>query len=123
MPKSLIETGLEPASEPPKSWTKAAKTAFAEVLAARPELQGAERAQLEIAGELISRADRLDRQIRRDGYVSTGSMGQPVANPLLAESSKCRTAAATILDRLTAPVRGITQRQARQRRGLNRGTN
>ncbi|SEJ45292.1 hypothetical protein [Demequina mangrovi] len=97
----------------PDDWTPEARDVFLGVLDERPDLAGAELSSLSQAAALVSSADRLDEAARAAGYVSTGSMGQPVVHPASVESRLARTAAATILARLAAS--GPASRTAKAR--------
>jgi hypothetical protein len=101
----------------PDHWSDAARDAVAEVLDVRPDLDGADLASLREAAELITAADALAAVARAVGYVATGSTGQTVTHPAQVESRLCRTAAASVLARLTAPAAGgaetLSQRQRR----------
>jgi hypothetical protein len=110
--------GIETPQTPLSRWSTGAKAAYTGVLELRPHLAGAELAQLTQACELLTRADKYERRVDRDGPVSIGSTGQPVQHPLIGPALQARTAAASILDRLT-DGRGPG---ARQRAGLRRGT-
>ena len=46
---------------------------------------------------------RLERAIRRDGVMSTGSMGQPVLHPALTEARQARSTIARLLSNLAPP--------------------
>lgn len=103
---------LTPAPEPadddvlegfdlPVTWTTNAIETFREVLAARPDLSGPELSALEHACQLQSVADHLDDVARGAAYVATGSQGQEILHPAVAEARLTRTAAAAILARLT----------------------
>ena len=87
--------------EIPADWTDTARDLFAEVLAERPDLGGADLGALQHAAALTSAADRLDEVARAAGYVSSGSTGQPTVHPAVVESRLARTAAASILNRLS----------------------
>lgn len=52
------------------------------------------------AGELISTADRLDEVARAADYMTTGSQGQEVLHPAIAEARQARSTAASTLARL-----------------------
>jgi len=85
----------------PEDWTESARELFAEVIAERPDLGGAELGALEHACYLTSAAERLDEIARAAGMVSTGSTGQTIVHPAVVESRLQRANAATILARLT----------------------
>jgi len=81
------------------SWLAATKRAFEEVLEAHPGLDSAKLQGLYGACDLLDQADRMQRTVKDDGYVVSGSQGQPVAHPLVAEVRQYRRAA---LDTLRA---------------------
>ncbi|EWS99557.1 hypothetical protein N865_02095 [Intrasporangium oryzae NRRL B-24470] len=85
----------------PSTWTASAVDTFREVLAARPDLAGPELSALEHACQLQTVADHLDDVARDAAYVATGSQGQEILHPAVAEARLTRTAAAAILARLT----------------------
>jgi len=85
----------------PEDWTESARELFAEVIAERPDLGGAELGALEHACYLTSAAERLDEIARAAGMVSTGSTGQVVVHPAITEARLQRDSAARILARLT----------------------
>lgn len=101
----------------PDDWTDGARDVFAEVLDDRPDLAGADVGALESACALISAADRLGDVARAAGMVAIGSTGQVVVHPAAVEERLARTAAATILARLS-PTRGA--RFAERARGAAR---
>jgi hypothetical protein len=102
---SEIDTEIDPLDglELPAHWTPAARDAVASVLELQPELAGSDLAQLEQAAELITAADMAAEVARAAGMLATGSMGQTVAHPLVAEARQARAAAASILSRLALP--------------------
>jgi hypothetical protein len=81
------------------TWSAAAKRTFREVSAAHPTLEKSKLSILYAACDLLSEADSMQRRIDDDGLMATGSQGQPVANPLIAEVRQYRRAA---LDALRA---------------------
>lgn len=97
-------TATNPEHDPdfdlPDTWTQAARDLFAEVLSVRPDLSGADLGSLEHACSLTSAAERLDEVALAAGMISTGSTGQTVVHPAVAEARLARTAAAQILARL-----------------------
>lgn len=101
----------------PRYWSAEAKRVHARILAERPSIAGADLSSLHQACTMIATADRYDRTIRADGSTVLGSTGQLVAHPLVSEVRQLRTAAASILDRLS-PVQSRAEK--RQQAGLNR---
>jgi hypothetical protein len=101
----------------PRHWSAEAKRVHARILAERPAIAGADLSSLHQACTIIATADRYDRTIRADGSTVPGSTGQLVAHPLVSEVRQLRTAAASILDRLS-PVQSRAEK--RQQAGLNR---
>lgn len=99
----------------PAHWSPSAKDTWDNVLEERPDLAGAEYAALEQAAALISCADLLDAAARESGPLIGGSTGQLVTNPALVEARQARTAAATILARLTRPSAGAKTNSQRGR--------
>ncbi len=85
----------------PSTWTASAVDTFREVLKARPDLAGPELSALEHACQLQTVADHLDDVARSSAYIATGSQGQEILHPAVAEARLTRTAAAQILARLT----------------------
>ena len=86
----------------PSHFSNSARDVFVEVIEERDgELGGADLGALEQAANLITAADALDEVAREAGYVAHGSMGQVTAHPAVVESRLARTAAATILQRLS----------------------
>lgn len=65
----------------------------------RPNLAGAELAQLEEACRLIATADRLEESTCGES-LAQGSAGQVVAHPALVEARHQRATASTVLERL-----------------------
>lgn len=64
------------------------------------------------AAELISTADRLDEVARAADYMATGSQGQKVLHPAVAESRQARAAAAATITRLRPKQQGGATRFA-----------
>lgn len=89
----------------PDDWTDGARDVFAEVVEERPEIAGADLGALESACALVSAADRLGAVARAAGMLALGSTGQTIVHPAAVEERLSRTAAATILARLS-PTRG-----------------
>lgn len=75
------------------SWTAAAKRTFREVTEAHPALEKSTLSALYGACDLISEADEMQKVIDADGRTVSGSMGQKVAHPLIAEVRQYRKAA------------------------------
>lgn len=75
------------------SWTAAAKRTFREVTEAHPGLEKSTLSALYGACDLISEADEMQKVIDADGRTVSGSQGQPVAHPLIAEVRQYRKAA------------------------------
>lgn len=99
-------------------WTRAAVDAVETVLAARPDLAGAEFAMLDQVAELISTADDLTTAARAR-LTATGSTGQLTVSPLIVEARLNRTAAGALLSKLSPPAptagtRGGSGRYARK---------
>ena len=101
----------------PRHWSAEAKRVHARILSERPAIVGADLSSLHQACTIIAAADRYDRTIRTVGSTILGSTGQLVAHPLVSEVRQLRTAAASILDRLS-PVQSRAEK--RQQAGLNR---
>lgn len=99
-PKAVPTTALDGWTLP-DYWTDSARDLFAEVLAERPDLAGADLGALEGACALVSAADRLGEVARAEGMIATGSAGQTVAHPAAVEERLSRSAAASILARLS----------------------
>jgi hypothetical protein len=99
----------------PEHWSSGAVDTVETVLAARPDLAGAEFSALCQAAELISSADALDEVARRDNFVATTAKGQPARHPALAEARLARSAAATILGRLANTKSAIGRRNVNKR--------
>lgn len=99
----------------PDHWTPAARDAFEVVMDARPALGGAEFAALTEAANLITTADALDAVARAAAYMSTGAAGQPVLHPAVSAATTARTAAATVLARLTVSAGPATTTPAASR--------
>lgn len=76
-----------------KGWSAAASRASRDITAANPTLEKARLTSLFAACDLISEADNMQKVIDADGFVVTGSQGQPVAHPLVAEVRQYRRAA------------------------------
>lgn len=105
----------------PADWTDTARDLFAEVIGERPDLAGADLGALEHAAALTSAADRLDELARAAGMVSIGSTGQTVVHPAVVEARLARTAAATILARLS-PTRSERNTERARRAARTRWT-
>jgi hypothetical protein len=99
----------------PSTWTASAVDTFREVLTARPDLAGPELSALEHARHLQSAADHLDDVARDGAYVATGSQGQEILHPAVAEARLTRTAAAQILARLTVSASRVQTSSERAR--------
>lgn len=89
----------------PDHWSTDAVDLFETVAEERPSLTGEDVASLVHACELTTTADRLDEVARRAEFVATGSTGQEILHPAVAESRQARAAAARILAALR-PVDG-----------------
>lgn len=87
----------------PRGLTPGARAAWRDVLAQRPDLDGAELAQLREACRLIASADRLEETVGDDVVVS-GSREQLTVHPALTEARLSRAAASTVLTRLAPPA-------------------
>ncbi|WIE53438.1 hypothetical protein [Curtobacterium sp. MCBD17_003] len=101
----------------PDHWSDAARDAFLSVIEQRPELAGAELAQLEQAAELVTTADLMMSVAARTDYVLNGSQGQTVISGAVTESRLARQAAGQMLARL-AP---LSSSQLRKVSGLRQG--
>ena len=75
------------------SWTASAKRTFREVTEAHPDLDKSTLSTLYGACDLMSEADEMQKRVDTDGLMVTGSQGQPVAHPLIAEVRQYRRAA------------------------------
>lgn len=93
----------DPLVEVPDHWTRDAVDLFETVVEERPDLSGEDVAALVHACELTTTADRLDEVARSAGYTATGSQGQEILHPAVAESRQARTSAARILAALRRP--------------------
>lgn len=98
-------------SETPKvrartAWTASAKRAFRDVADANPTMEKAKLSALYSACDLLSEADKMQERVDADGLVVTGSQGQPVAHPLVAEIRQYRRAALETLKALAVDGRG-----------------
>lgn len=110
---------LHPAPEPahdddgdrygglPADWSDSAKETYLQIDEENPNLDAATRASLFEACALFALADDLAERVATDGYMVTGSAGQPAAHPLLAEIRLCRVQAMAALKAL-----GIAQNQS-----------
>lgn len=109
---------LHPAPEPaddaedrydglPEEWSDSAKETYAQIDEENPTLDATSRASLFEACALFALADALAKEVSADGYMVTGSAGQPAAHPLLAEIRLCRVQAMAALKAL-----GIAQNQS-----------
>ena len=90
----------------PAEWTDSARETFEAVYRERPEMSAAEVAALWQACALESAADRLDEIARDANMTATGSTGQTIVHPAVAEARMARTQAAAILARLVPPAKG-----------------
>lgn len=90
----------------PEHWTESARDAFDNVMAQRPNLEGAEFSSLVQVCELLTSADLLEAEARKTGLLVPGSTGQLTTNPGIVEGRLARTAAASILARLVPPSKG-----------------
>jgi hypothetical protein len=108
---------LHPAPEPahdedrydglPATWSESAKETYAQIAEENPNLDAASLSTLYEACGLFALADALAEQVAKDGYMVTGSAGQPAAHPLLAEVRLNRIQAMAALKAL-----GIAQNQS-----------
>lgn len=89
----------------PEEWSASARETFLAVLEERRDLTAAELAALWQAAALESNADALEAVAREQGLTTAGSQGQTVVHPALQEARHARVQAATILARLTSPLR------------------
>jgi hypothetical protein len=89
--------------EIPDHWTRDAVDLFETVAEERPDLSGEDVTSLVHAAELTTTADRLDEVARAADFEATGSQGQTILHPAVAESRQARTAAARILAGLRRP--------------------
>ncbi len=87
-------------------WSASARRAFRDVADANPTLDKARLTSLYAACDLISEADKMQVRIDADGYTATGSQGQPVAHPLIAEVRQYRRAALDTLRVISADAKG-----------------
>lgn len=81
----------------PASWSESARALYANVDREHPGMSSAAEGALWEACTLISAADVMTEQVERDGLMSTGYKGQPVAHPLIAEARQSRAAAIAAL--------------------------
>ncbi|MFB8770943.1 hypothetical protein VSQ78_24850 [Nocardiopsis alba] len=77
--------------------TPAASVRLIAAYEAEYELDEAQRAALAIAGEHLDTAERLDAAVREQGVTVSGSSGQTVAHPAIAEARQQRIAAFAVL--------------------------
>lgn len=84
----------------PNHWSEAAREAADEILAARPDLSGADVAALEQAAELVTLADRLGEVAAAAGYVSRSDAGAETTHRAVTEARLARAQAAAIFARL-----------------------
>jgi hypothetical protein len=109
---------LTPAPEPadavedrydglPDDWTESAKETYVQIEDENPHIDAATRASLFEACSLFSLADKLAERVEADGYIVTGSAGQPASHPLLSEVRLNRIQAMAALKAL-----GIAQNQS-----------
>ncbi|WP_067201067.1 P27 family phage terminase small subunit [Microbacterium sp. XT11] len=94
------------------TWSASAKRTFREVADAHPELEKSTLSALYGACDLISEADAMQKVIDAEGRMVTGSMGQPVAHPLIAEVRQYRKAALDALKALGLGGRSTTSAAA-----------
>jgi P27 family predicted phage terminase small subunit len=85
------------APKPRSSWRTSAKRTFTETVEAQPTLNSATLAGLYAACDLIDAADTMQRTVDTEGVIATGSQGQPVAHPLIAEVRHYRREAVALL--------------------------
>jgi phage terminase small subunit len=85
------------APRPRASWRSSAKRTFADTLAAHPALSGPALTGLMSACDLIDAADTMQRKVDEEGVIASGSQGQPVAHPLIAEVRHYRREAVAML--------------------------
>ncbi|MDI9890567.1 P27 family phage terminase small subunit [Microbacterium sp. IEGM 1404] len=97
------------APKPRSSWRTSAKRTFTETVEAQPTLNSATLAGLYAACDLIDAADTMQRTVDAEGVIATGSQGQPVAHPLIAEVRHYRREAVALLRAL-----GLTAQSASQ---------
>lgn len=90
----------------PPDWTDSARETFEAIYTERPDMSAAEVAALWHAAALESTAEHLEAIARADGYTATGSMGQTIVHPAVAEARLCRSQSAAILARLVPSARG-----------------
>lgn len=84
----------------------AGKKLRAAVLADLPpgwQLDHREEAILDLAAAQADDLNRLERAVRRDGVMSTGSKGQPVLHPAIAEARQSRVAIQKLLAQVDLP--------------------
>jgi hypothetical protein len=81
----------------PETWSQTARETYVQVAEAHPGLGPHALATLYNACALEALADCCDAQVLADGPMVTGSRGQMVAHPLLAESRQARAAAVAAL--------------------------
>lgn len=90
---------------PRPSWTATTKRSFREILAANPAMDGGILESLYASLDLLDRAELMDKQVKADGLLVEGSMGQKVAHPLISEVRQYRKEALASLRAL-----GLTAR-------------
>jgi hypothetical protein len=89
-----------PAAGLPDSWSESVKATYSEIESDNPGLDAASLAALYEACELFAVADTMQRRVDTDGLLVTGSQGQLVAHPLIAEVRQSRSKGLDALTRL-----------------------
>jgi hypothetical protein len=101
----------------PEHWTPSAVDAATNVLTARPDLDGGELSALIEACEMVTLADRLAKVAADAEYVASGSAGQTVLHPAVAEQRLARTAASNVFRALAPLSTAAARRVANLRQG------
>jgi len=101
----------------PEHWTPSAVDAATNVLTARPDLDGGELSALIEACEMVTLADRLAQVAADAGYLASGSAGQTVLHPAVAEQRLARTAASNVFRALAPLSTAAARRVANLRQG------
>lgn len=86
----------------PEHWTEGAVNTYEAVLAERDDLKAADIAALWTVCTLITTAEVLEESAREALWI-TGSTGQQVLSPAVAEARQTRAVIATVLNRLVGP--------------------
>lgn len=93
---------------PRSSWLKVTKDAFTAIVVGAPRTAGASLESVYYACDLLDEASRMQAQVKSDGMVAEGSMGQPVGHPLIPSVLQYRREALAILRALGLTARSAT---------------